>query len=260
MRSLASFPAIALLISVNPPAAGASEMTSLPAGTYTPFQRVKPAGAANPVTSKPRDIAAFRLEVTPVTNVEFLVFVTEHSEWRRSRVKPIFADARYLARWVDDLHFEDAEAANEPVTNISWFAAHAYCRARGQRLPTTEEWEYALADGGRDREEIRRISLVWFARPNASRSDAVGKGAPNGYGLRDMVGLVWEWTLDFDAFAVSAESRDPNGKNSAAFCGGAAAGVSDPSDYAAFMRYSMRASLKANYTSDNVGFRCAGDP
>jgi formylglycine-generating enzyme len=260
VRSLSSFPAVALLISVNAFTSGANEMASLPAGSYAPFQRVKAAAAASPAMSKPGEIAAFRLEVAPVTNMEFLAFVTEHSEWRRSRVKPIFADARYLARWADDLHLVDAEAADEPVTNISWFAAHAYCRARGQRLPTTEEWEYALADGGRGQDEVRRISLGWFARPNASRPDAVGTGAPNGYGLKDMVGLVWEWTHDFDAFAVSAESRDPNGKNSAAFCGAAAAGVSDPSDYPAFMRYSMRASLKANYTSDNVGFRCAGDP
>jgi len=260
MGSFASFVTIALLISANAPAAGSSEMVSLPAGTYTPFQRVKPVIAADSLMFKPGEIAAFRLKIAPVTNAEFLAFVMEHPEWRRSRVKPIFADARYLARWVDDLHFEDGMANDEPVTNISWFAAQAYCRVRGLRLPTTEEWEYALADAGRGQDEVRRTSLAWFARPNASHPDTVGKGASNGYGLKDMVGLVWEWTLDFDAFAVSAESRDPNGKNSAAFCGGAAAGVSDLSDYPAFMRYSMRASLKAKYTSDNVGFRCAGDP
>jgi formylglycine-generating enzyme required for sulfatase activity len=54
------------------------------------------------------------------------------------------------------------------------------------------------------------------------------------------------------------ESRDPNGKEGASFCGGAGAGVADPTDYPAFMRYAMRASLKGNYTADNLGFRCAG--
>jgi len=72
-----------------------------------------------------------------------------------------------------------------------------------------------------------------------------------------LIGLVWEWTLDFDAYATAAESRDPNGKDGALVCGGAAAGATDPTDYPGFMRFSMRASLKANYTADNVGFRCA---
>ncbi len=104
---------------------------------------------------------------------------------------------------------------------------------------------------------MRARSLDWFARPNGAGPGPIG-GPANGYGARDMVGLVWEWTTDFNAYATTAESRDPNGKDSAAFCGGAAAGVSDPTDYPAFMRYAMRASLKANYTSENLGFRCAG--
>jgi formylglycine-generating enzyme len=258
MRALATL--LLALIGLGASASRADEMALLPAGLYTPFQRVKPSGSAGPVAPRPEEVAAFRLDVTPVTNAEFLAFVSDHPQWRRSQVKPIFADSRYLHRWADDLHLADAEAAREPATNVSWFAARAYCRARGQRLPTTQQWEYALADGGSGQDKIRRISLDWFGRPNASRLGPVGSAAPNDYGVKDMIGLVWEWTLDFDAFSASAESRDPNGKDSAAFCGGAAAGVSDPSDYPAFMRYAMRASLKADYTSDNVGFRCAGDP
>jgi formylglycine-generating enzyme len=77
--------------------------------------------------------------------------------------------------------------------------------------------------------------------------------------VSDMVGFVWEWTDDFSAYATTAESRDANGKDSAAFCGAAAAGVADAADYPAFMRYAMRASLKANYSAANLGFRCAGD-
>ena len=171
----------------------------------------------------------------------------------------LFADLRYLNRWPSDLELADAHAGAEPVTNVSWFAAEAYCRARGLRLPTTEQWEYALADNGRGVAEVRSRSLEWLAEPNLSRLPAIGSGHPNGFGLRDMVGLVWEWTLDYGAFATTAESRDPNGSDSAAFCGGAAADVADPTDYPAFERYALRASLKADYTADNIGFRCAGD-
>lgn len=259
-RALARLCLAAALVAsvVMPVRADEADGTVLvPSGPYTPFLRLK---APNASTPPPNVVAieAFRLDVEPVTNAQFLAFVTAHPEWRRSRIKALFADGRYLWRWTGDLALADAEAANEPVTNVSWFAAQAYCRARGLRLPTTAQWEYALADNGRGQTELRERSLEWFSKPNAARPGSIGVGAPNGFGIRDLVGLVWEWTLDFDAFATAAESRDTNGKNAAFNCGGAAAGASDPSDYPGFMRFSMRASLKAAYTADNVGFRCAG--
>ncbi len=234
-------------------------MVLLPAGSYTPFLRLKAPNASAPEPPKVVTVGAFRLDVEPVTNAAFLEFVTAHPEWRRSWIKPLFADDRYLRRWSGDLALADTQARDEPVTNVSWFAAEAYCRARGARLPTTEQWEYALADNGREQDRVRERSLEWFAEPNAARPPAIGGGPANGFGLRDMVGLVWEWTLDFAAYATAAESRDPNGKDSALVCGGAAAGATDPTDYPGFMRFSLRASLKAGYTADNVGFRCAAD-
>ncbi len=236
--------------------AQAGEMVGVPAGLYAPFQRVKPASGGAP-TAAWKPVAAFRFDAEPVTNAEFLAFVSAHPEWRKSQVKSLFAEDRYLRRWPSDLALPSEAARDAPVTNVSWFAARAYCKAKGLKLPTTEQWEYAFADARRDPEAVRARSLEWFARPNDAEPAAVG-GPPNGYGVRDMVGLVWEWTSDFDAYATTAESRDPNGKDSA-FCGGAAAGVADPTDYPAFIRYALRASLKANYTADNLGFRCAGD-
>jgi formylglycine-generating enzyme required for sulfatase activity len=230
-------------------------MVELPTGLYRPFLKVKaPNDGESPAA---RRIEEFRIDVEPVTNAQFLDFVTAHPEWRKSRIKTLFADPRYLARWPSDIALADEAARDEPVTDVSWFAARAFCKARGLRLPSTDEWEYALADAGRGQETVRARSLEWFAEPNGARPGAIG-GPANGYGLKNMVGLVWEWTEDFNAYATTAESRDPNGKDGAAVCGGAAAGVADLSDYPAFMRYSMRASLKANYTADNLGFRCAG--
>jgi len=233
-------------------------MVRLPAGRYTPFLRIKALNAASADATEARRVEAFRLDSEPVTNAEFLAFAIARPQWRKSRIKAVFADERYLKRWPSDLELADEAAGDEPVTDVSWFAAEAYCKARGLRLPTTEQWEYALADDGRGKEAVRARSLEWFARPNGAHPPTVG-GPANGFGVRDMVALVWEWTLDFAAYATTAESRDLNGKDSAQFCGGGAAGVADPTDYPAFMRYSMRASLKADYTADNLGFRCAGD-
>jgi formylglycine-generating enzyme len=243
---------LAAALALSPPVCadevGGRSMALIPAGLYTPFQRVKPTNASAPPWTN-KAIGAFWMDVEPVTNAEFLDFVIAYPEWRKSRIKALFADDRYLKRWPSDLEAADAEARDAPVTDVSWFAAEAFCRARGLRLPTTDQWEYALADDGREQDAVRRRSLGWFAEPNVARLPAVGAGSANGFGLRDMVGLVWEWTLDFDAFAT---------EDSTFVCAGAAAGANDPADYPAFMRYSMRASLKASYTADNVGFRCAG--
>jgi sulfatase modifying factor 1 len=233
-------------------------MVAMPEGPYMPFLRLKALNASKADPTSARRVDAFRLAAEPVTNAQFLDFVTAHPQWRKSQIKALFADDRYLKRWSSDLEPADAAARDEPVTNVSWFAAEAYCKARGLRLSTTEQWEYALADDGRGRDAVRSRSLAWFAEPNGAHPPRIG-GPANGFGVRDMVGLVWEWTLDFAAYARTGESRDSDGKDNANFCGGGAAGVADATDYPAFMRFSMRASLKANYTADNLGFRCAGD-
>jgi formylglycine-generating enzyme len=260
-RALAMTAAILALSAPFPAnAAGATPdgLVPIPAGLYAPFERLNAANGAETATAQLKHVGAFRLEAEPVTNAAFLEFVTTHPEWRKSRIKTLFADARYLRRWPSDLALADGPARDKPVIDVSWFAAHAYCKALGLKLPTTEEWEYALADAGRRQETVRARSLEWLAEPNGAGPGAIG-GSANGYRVSDMVGLVWEWTDDFSAYATTAESLDPDGKDSAEFCGAAAAGVADATDYPAFMRYAMRASLKANYTAANLGFRCAGD-
>lgn len=247
IAALAASLAIALAVEAEP-----GGMVDVPAGLYKPFLKEKPLDDGGKAAALTRRVDAFRLGVEPVTNAEFLDFVAAHPQWRKSRIKSLFADDRYLKRWPSDLKLADAAERNAPVTDVSWFAAEAYCKARGFRLPTTEQWEYALTDAGRGQDKIRARSLEWFAEPNEARLPTIGAGPANGYGLRDMVGLVWEWTLDFDAYAMTADG--------ALTCGGAAAGAADLADYPAFMRYSMRASLKTNYTADNLGFRCAGGP
>ena len=245
VAALAASAATALAIEATP-----SDMASLPAGPYRPFLQVTTPGAGGGELGRVRRVGAFRLGVEPVTNAEFLAFVIAHPQWRKSQIKTVFADAGYLRRWPSDLALDGEAARDEPVTDVSWFAAEAYCKAQGLKLPTTDQWEYALADNGRGQAEVRERSLEWFSEPNRARPAQAAAGPGNGFGLRDLVGLVWEWTLDFDAYAIAADG--------AFSCGGAAARVADATDYPAFMRYSMRESLKANYTADNLGFRCAG--
>jgi len=254
-----AFVAGALALSMVVAGLRSSPMVNIPAGEYVPFFQESPGKGKPRAENVALPMRAFRLDALPVTNAQYLDFVRDHPEWRRSRIKPLFADQNYLAHWHADLELTDEKAASEPVTNVSWFAAEAYCEARGLKLPLTEQWEYALADQGRNQAEIQRQSLDWFSAPNPKRLAAVGQGKPNGYGVYDLVGLVWEWTLDASSFMTGTEQRNTSGKDDAMFCGGGSIGVSDAANYPAFMRYAMRSSLKASYTVENVGFRCEGN-
>ena len=161
-------------------------------------------------------INSFYIDAHPVTNEEYLKFVKANPEWRRSNEKTIFADANYLKKWESDVVLGNKVKNNEPVTDVSWFAANAYCKWVGKRLPTVAEWEYA-----------------------ASKTDIINISKNQSY--------FYEWTFDFNETNIQASS----------ICGGAGSSASNPKDYPAFLRFSLRNTLKANYSMDDLGFRCA---
>ncbi len=230
-------------------------MVLIPAGSYTPLLRTPYGPARIPV-------AAFYLDERAVTNGEYLAFVRANPRWRRSRVAPLFADGRYLARWAGDLELGPAAPAEAPVVQVSWFAARAYARWAGKRLPTTAEWEHAAAAGwhgpdGKQEPGFTSWVIAWYATPAPAILPPSGSGRPNFFGARDLLDLVWEWVDDFNAAMVNGDSR--GGGAAGFFCAGAAAGARDPADYPAFMRTGFRSSLNGNYTVANLGFRCAED-
>ncbi|HEY1960600.1 MAG TPA: formylglycine-generating enzyme family protein [Polyangiaceae bacterium] len=217
----------------------ASETAVVAGGVYRPLFPATPA-------EKEIAVHAFRMDRTPVTNAEFLVFVGAHPAWRRDRIPPVFAEPTYLAHWSAPDALGQA-APNQPVVNVSWFAARAYCGARGMRLPTEAEWE--LAASGQTREEIAAL----YAGPMVLRD--VGQSRPNRAGLYDMHGLVWEWVSDFGNAVLAFGS----GSDRLRFCGATGASASDATDFAAFQRVAFRSSLRASYVVRSLGFRCAGD-
>lgn len=202
-------------------------------------------------------VKTFKMDTRPVTHADYLVFVKKETQWQRSKVKRLFADKSYLKNWTGDLTYPP-EIAGAPVTNVSWFAAKAYCESQGKRLPTTNEWEYA-AMAGYDKADARKDSL-YNARLIAAYEEPktylkkVGQRRANYWGIYDMNELVWEWTSDFSSVMISGENRDNNDVK--LFCGAGSVSASDLMNYAAFMRYAFRNSIKANYTITNLGFRC----
>lgn len=207
----------------------------------------------------------FLIDARPVTQSEFLEFVRTHPEWRRSARTPIFADETYLSSWSDDL--APGGAPDAPVTEVSWFAAKAFCKASGKRLPAAAEWEYVARaseteqDGTKDKRHLDRI-LEWYGKPaTASNLRPVGIWK-NYWGVYDLHGLVWEWVSDFNSELTTGESRADTDMNRNLFCGAGALAASekDRANYAAFMRYAFRGSLRGTYTLRNLGFRCAMSP
>ena len=232
-------------------------MALLPDGLYRPLFRSEKDAKELPVKS-------FVLDLHPVTNAEFLEFVRANPRWRRAEVKRLFADENYLKHWAGDLELAAAVTTNTPVTWVSWFAAKSFAQWAGKRLPTTAEWEYAAAasptrpDGAND-PEFRKQLAAWHSSPAPERLPPVGTGRANYFGVHDLHGLVWEWVADFNAAMVTGDARGDSGLERQLFCGSGSQGAKDVSDYAAFMRFGFRSSLKADYTVHNLGFRCAKD-
>lgn len=211
-------------------------MAAIPAGSVRPLY----ANGAPAVR-----VAAFSIDRVPVTRARFLAFTHSHPEWRRD---------------VDTT----PTALDQPATGVTWFAASAYCAARGQRLPTTAEWEYVAAaderrrDATRDPAFSRRLVTLYTTRPDA-RVHGAGERFHNVYGVSALHGVVWEWTADFDGRRHDTRSMHDEGgaHEHMLFCASAAIGASNPRDYAAFMRYSFRAGLTRSSAHQMLGFRCA---
>jgi formylglycine-generating enzyme required for sulfatase activity len=208
-------------------------------------------------------VGDFLMDVYPVTNAEFLEFVEQNPRWRKSQVKQLFADENYLRSWKNDLSLGSDNLPNSPVTNVSWFAAKNYCECQGKRLPTVDEWEYvAMANetspDARSEKSYNQYILSWYETPNTFKN-TVGNTFKNYWGVYDLHGLVWEWTSDFNSVMIGGESRQDSTGDNNLFCGAAAVGATDLMNYAAFMRYAFRGSVKARYAVKNLGFRCVRD-
>jgi formylglycine-generating enzyme len=204
---------------------------------------------------------SYRLDRTPVTNADFAGFVREHPEWRRDRVTPLFAEQDYLTHWSSTTE-PGAAIGRQPVVRVSWFAASAYCEARGARLPTWYEWEYAAAASGtnadaRSDASWQRQILDWYSRSGRGALPNVGSTPANYYGIQDLHGVVWEWVYDLSSMLVSGDNREQSDPDALRFCGPGALTMEQKESYATLMRIAMLSSMQARYTNATMGFRCA---
>ena len=117
-------------------------------------------------------------------------------------------------RFVKGANWREPALLDHPVVHVAYEDASAYADWRGKSLPTEAEWEYA-ARGGLDGATYpwgddfyldgKAMANTWEGdfpwrnteRDGYTRTSPVGSYPPNGYGLFDMVGNVWEWTQDW---------------------------------------------------------------
>ncbi|MGE4298007.1 MAG: formylglycine-generating enzyme family protein [Desulfovibrionaceae bacterium] len=109
-----------------------------------------------------------------------------------------------------------------PVENVSWDDVQGFIRrlnGRGNggfRLPTEAEWEYAARSGGRTEtyaggENVDRVA--WYNGNSGGKAHPVGGKAPNGLGLYDMSGNMWEWCQDWygEGYYAASPRSNPTG-------------------------------------------------
>jgi formylglycine-generating enzyme required for sulfatase activity len=141
----------------------------------------------------------FQIAAVPVTNAQYVEFDPSKVplSW-----KGVSAD----------------ELGDHPRVDVTWYEAVAFCRwlgssfpwARGARLATEEEWEYACRAGtetsywsGEEEGDLERVG--WFDGNSGNRTHRVGEKPANPWGLYDVHGNVWEWT-------ASPSTRDYSGR------------------------------------------------
>ncbi len=168
--------------------------------------------------------------------------------------------------------------ADHPVVHVSWNDARAYCARTGTRLPTEAEWEYAARGG------LERNAFPWgdnlepdgeyrmnvfqgrFPAENTAADGYLGTAPvdafpPNGFGLYNVTGNVWEWCTDwYDAgYYATSPPENPQGPDHGANRVMRGGSYLCHLSYCKRYRVSARSGIEPESSTGNLGFRVVAD-
>jgi iron(II)-dependent oxidoreductase len=226
-----------------PPSAAASEMVSLPAGTFT-MGDVN--GEPDEYPERQVMISSFTIDRTEVTNAAYRLCIQ--------------AKACDPAPYLDD---EELGADDRPIVGATWSDAVAFCKWVGKRLPTEAEWEYAAKGGDLRKWPWDGAFKADFA--NTSAPDDFARTAPvmsypegaSPSGALNMAGNAAEWVHDYfdpTIYRKVKNPTDPKGPDT-----GRERVVRGGSylDSAHTVRVAARRAKLPTESDNSIGFRCA---
>ncbi len=234
-------------------------------------------------------VDSFLIDAHEVTNAQFARFAdaTGHvTESEKLGWSGMFDPA--LSRWTkgdgaDWRHPNGPQSSHEnmpdfPAVHVSWDDAVAYCAWRGARLPTEAEFEYA-ARGGRKKARYawgNALTLKGAHQANLWQGEfpvddraldgyaglaPVKRFAPNGFGLYDMTGNVWEWVADWYApdYYARSPASNPRGPETGTQKIQRGGSWLCSENYCRGYRLAARMMTSPDSGLNNLGFRCAAN-
>ncbi len=199
-----------------------AEMVLIPAGE---FQMGSDDGESHEKPVHPVYLDAFYMDKYEVTNEKYAEFLNEYgkiTDSAKHKLIDLGSDYRLIEKsW--SVYRPKSGYENHPVICVTWYGAAAYAQYYGKRLPTEAEWEKAARGGlkgkkypwGDEALEGRASFGGKYSLDGMKRTlKPVGSFSPNGYGLYDMAGNVWEWCADeYDEnYYSGSPQKNPQGQ------------------------------------------------